>query len=168
MKREIGGTTEREDPLRTHLQRLLDWEDAHTGFEAIIAGIPAELRGRKPDGVPHSPWQILEHLRLAQHDILDFCRNPDYRELSFPDGYWPPTAAPPTPQAWDECVEGFRRDREAMKQLAADPKVDWFAAIPHGQGQTILREILLVADHNAYHLGQLVTVRQLLGNWPPP
>jgi uncharacterized damage-inducible protein DinB len=117
--------------------------------------------------MPHSPWQLLEHLRLTQHDILDFCRNPAYSERAWPKDYWPSSAGPPTAAAWDESVAAFRREREELKQLAADPALDLFARIPHGTGQTYLRELLLVADHNAYHIGQLVLVRRSLGVWPP-
>jgi hypothetical protein len=149
--------------LRQLLARLLDWEDAHIGFDAVVADIAVEHRGSQP-GV-HSLWQLLEHLRRTQLDILEFCRNPDYRELEWPADYWPPLPVPPSPTAWDESVEAFRRDRRALQQLAADASVDLGARIPHGSGQTYLRELLLVADHTAYHLGQLVLVRQLLGIW---
>ena len=150
--------------LRTHLRKLLDWRDAHAGFDAAVDGIPPEFRGRQPEGLPYSPWQLLEHLRLAQHDILDFCRNPEYGEMKWPDDYWPASAEPPSAEAWDESIAGYRADRDALKQLAAE--ADLFAEIPHGSGQTYLRELLLVADHNAYHVGQLVAVRRLLGIWP--
>ena len=151
--------------LRTQLATVLEWHDAHADFDTAVEGLPAELRGRAPDGLPYSPWQLVEHLRLAQHDILDFCRNPAYQEMRWPHDYWPAAAEPPSPGAWEESIAGFRRDREALRALALDPDLDLFAAIPHGQGQTYLRELLLVADHNAYHLGQLVAVRRLLGAW---
>lgn len=154
------------DPLRAQLLRLLDWEDAHAGFDAAADGIPASLRGTRPDGLPYSPWQLVEHARRAQHDILDFCRNPAYVARTWPDEYWPETAAPPTPDAWDESLAAFARDRDALKGLVAEPGRDLFAAIPHGAGQTLLREVLLVADHTAYHVGELVVVRRLLGIWP--
>ena len=115
--------------------------------------------------MPHSPWEIVEHLRVAQHDILDFCRNPTYAELKWPDDYWPATPAPRTATDWDASIAGFHRDLEGMQALAADPGVDLFAKIPHGTGQTYLREILLVIDHNAYHVGELVAVRRMLGSW---
>lgn len=152
------------DALRTHIMKLLDWQDAHLNFDAAVEGLPPEYRGVKPGGLPHSPWQLLEHMRLAQLDILDFCRNPDYREPRMED-YWPRTAEPPTAEAWDESIAGFRNDLDALRQLAADPRLDLFARIPHGTGQTYLRELLLVADHNAYHVGQLMTLRRLLGSW---
>ena len=152
------------DALRTQLIRLLDWQDAHIGFDTAVEGIPPEHRGVRPEGLAHSLWQLLEHMRLAQLDILEFCRNPDYREPPMEE-YWPKTAEPPTEEAWDESISAFRSDLDAMKRLAADPGLDLFATIPHGTGQTYLRELLLVADHNAYHLGQLMTIRRLLGLW---
>ena len=155
----------RDDALRALISKLLDWEDAHASFDAAVEGIPAESRGARRDGVLHSPWQLLEHLRICQKDILEFCRNPNYVERKFED-YWPRTVEPPTAGAWDKSVAAFRRDRDALKDLAADPAVDLFAAIPHGSGQTYLRELVLVADHNAYHVGQLVLLRRLLGAWP--
>lgn len=151
--------------LRAHIAKALDWEDAHVGFDKALEGLPPELRGRRPAGLPYSPWQLIEHLRLTQHDILDFCRNPKYAERDWPKDYWPPTDAPPSPAAWDESVAGFHRERDALKLLANDAALDLFAKIPHGSGQTYFRELLLIADHNAYHLGQLVTVRRLLGAW---
>lgn len=154
-----------DEALRTHLQTLLDWQDAHVGFDAAIEGIPPTLRGVKPAGLPYSLWQSLEHMRICQWDILDFCRNPDYKEMK-PEDYWPKTIQPPAPDAWEKSVGDFRRDREMLKQLAADPALDLFAAIPHGNGQTYLRELLLVSDHNAYHVADLIVVRRLLGIWP--
>ncbi len=151
--------------LRAQLAAVLGWRDAHADLEAAVERLPAALRGRVPEGLPYSPWQLLEHMRLAQHDILDFCRNPAYEEPHWPDDYWPAEAEPPSADAWDASLAGFRRDLEALRALALDESVDLFAAIPHGTGQTYLREILLVADHNAYHLGQLVAVRRLLGAW---
>jgi uncharacterized damage-inducible protein DinB len=154
-----------DQALRAHLTRVLDWGDAHVGFDAAVKGISPAARGAVPEGLDHSPWQLVEHLRRAQHDILDFCRNPKYVELPFPEGYWPPEAAPPSEAAWKESIASFRRDRDALKKLAEDAAVDLFARIPHGTGQTYLRELLLVVDHNAYHVGQLVAVRQALGIW---
>ena len=153
------------DPLRDHLARILDWHDAHVDFDGAVDGIPPELRGKQPKGLPYSPWQLLEHLRIAQHDILDFCVNSKYEEMKWPDEYWPKTVAPPSDEAWTMSIAAFKEDRDAMKRLAADTSIDLFAKIPHGQGQTYLREVLLVADHNSYHVGQLVAVRRLLGAW---
>ena len=154
-----------DDLLRAHVRRLLDWEDAHVGFDAAVRDFPHELRGKQVEGLPYSPWQLVEHMRIAQHDILDFCRNPRYVEMKWPDDYWPKTAEPPSADAWESALAAFHRDREALKQFFVDPGLDLFAKIPHGTGQTYLREALVVADHNAYHLGQLVAVRRLLGNW---
>ncbi|MBO0722340.1 MAG: DinB family protein [Blastocatellia bacterium] len=152
------------DPLRKQLISILDWEDAHAGFAAAIDGIPPDLRGVQPEGLPYSLWQLLEHLRLCQLDILEFCRNPAYQEPASMDEYWPKTSAPPDPKAWDKSIASFLKDREDLKQLAAD-QIDLFDKIPHGNGQTYLRELLLVTDHNAYHIGQLIAVRRLLGCW---
>jgi hypothetical protein len=151
--------------MREHIAKLLDWKDAHAGFEAAVAELPASLQGKQPAGLPYSPWQLLEHLRIAQHDILDFCENPSYSEMSWPDDYWPRSPEPPSPSAWSQSVEQFKRDRAALERLARDPSVDLEARIPHGTGQTYLRELLLAADHTAYHLGELIVVRRLLGAW---
>ena len=152
-------------PLREQLGRLLAWQDAHVSFDTAIAGIPAVSRGKRPRGAAHSPWQILEHLRRAQRDILDFCRDPDYEEKDWPADYWPATPTPPSASAWNDSIRRYREDRKALQELAADTKMDFFARIPHGDGQTYLRELLLAADHAAYHVGELVVVRRLLGIW---
>ena len=155
-----------ESEIRSQLARALGWDEAHADLDRVVDGIAPEFRGRAPDGLPYSPWQLLEHLRLAQEDILDFCRNPDYHERRWPDEYWPPAAEPPDAKAWDRSISAFRRDREALGRLAQDPAMDLTAPLPHGSGQTLLRELLLVLDHNAYHLGELVVVRRALGIWP--
>ena len=152
-----------DSSLRDHLRTLLDWDHAHMKFDDAVEGFPPALRGKRPAGGPHSPWELLEHLRIAQWDILEFTRNPKHVSPPWPAGYWPATEAPPTESAWDESVAAFRADLRALADLTADPSVDLFARIPHGDGQTVLREVLLTADHNAYHLGQLVMVRRLLG-----
>ena len=152
--------------FRDYVARLLDWEEAHAGFAAAVDGLPQPLRGRTPEGLPYSPWQLVEHLRITQHDILDFCVNPDYQELDWPKDYWPPSSAPPSAGAWDESLRQFGEDRAELQQLARDPAVDLTARSPHGSGQTYLRELLLVADHTAYHIGELIVVRRLLGAWP--
>jgi hypothetical protein len=151
--------------LRAQLHKILSWEDAHVGFDAAAGGLPARLHGVTPKGLPHSPWQILEHIRRTQADILEFCVNPAYKELDWPADYWPPSPAPPSAAAWDESVAAVVRDRVALEKLAGDTSIDLFARIPHGSGQTYLRELLLVADHSAYHVGQLVAARQALGAW---
>jgi hypothetical protein len=151
--------------LRDHVLYLLRGGGAHVSFDDAIADLPVHLRGAKPAGVPHSPWRLLEHMRIAQWDILEFSRNPRHVSPKFPDGYWPTGDAPPDDNAWDRSVASFHSDLKAMQDLVADPATDLFAKIPHGDGQTILREALLVADHNAYHLGQLLVVRRALGAW---
>ena len=154
-----------QDSLRNHLLELLGGGHAHLDFDTAIAGLPAALRGKRPDGLPHTPWRLLEHMRIAQWDILRFSIDPNHVSPGFPDGYWPDGDSPPSLAAWDRAVEAFRADLKSMMELVGDARTDLFAPIAHGQGQTILREALLVADHNAYHLGQLVTVRRLLGCW---
>ena len=154
-----------ENDLRAHLVRFLDWEDAHAGFDKAVDGIPPGKRGARAPGFEHSPWQLLEHLRLAQDDILDFCLNPNYQHtLKWPDDYWP-GPEPASDAAWNESIAGFRRSREKMKAVARETP-DLTATVPTGKDrQTYLRAVLLVADHTAYHVGQLVSVRRALGIW---
>lgn len=155
----------RDNALRDHLVRLLDWEEAHVGFDHAVNGIPDAVRGAQAAGFEHSPWQLLEHMRLAQEDILDFCINANYEHtMTWPDDYWP-NAAPPNDAAWLASVASFTRTREQLKSLARDV-ADLTATVPTGKAnQTYLRAILLVADHTAYHVGQLVAVRRALGVW---
>jgi hypothetical protein len=148
--------------LRKHVDNLLRMEGAHLSFNEAVADFPAALRGKKPAGAPHTAWQLLEHMRLAQEDILEFSRSTDYTEKRFPDDYWPTSEAPPNPDSWDKSIKQFQKDLKAMEKLVTDARHDLFTQIPHGQGQTLLREALLVADHNAYHLGQLVFLRKML------
>jgi hypothetical protein len=155
-----------DDSLRAHLRALLHGGGAHLTFDQAVADLPAALRGVRPAGAEHSPWEIVEHLRIAQWDILEFSRSAEHVSPDFPAGYWPAGPEPPDAHAWDRALAAFRADLEAMIALATDPATDLHARIPHGSGQTILREALLVADHNAYHLGELVLVRRLLGAWP--
>jgi DinB superfamily len=155
-----------EDSLREHLIELLSGGHAHLDFETAIADLPEALWGARPAGLPHTPWRLLEHMRIAQWDILRFSVDAQHVSPDFPDGYWPEGDAPPDSAAWDRAVNDFQADLRSMMDLVRNPRTDLFAPIAHGQGQTILREALLVADHNAYHLGQLVTVRRLLGCWP--
>jgi hypothetical protein len=150
--------------MRELLAKLLAWSDAHVGFDDAVADIPEHLRGTQPSGL-HSPWELIEHLRITQHDILDFCLNPKYEEMTWPKDYWPASPEPPSGAAWNDSIARFTRDREALQKLAADPTIDLTAKIPHGDGQTYGREIVLAADHTSYHVGQLVLVRQLLGAW---
>ena len=151
--------------VREHVLSVLRGGHAHVRPEEVLLRFPEKLRGKKVRGAPHTAWELLEHMRITQHDILDFCVNPKYEEMTWPDNYWPSSAEPPSATAWDESVSAFREDRAALEALADDESIDLFAKIPHGDGQTYIREILLVADHNAYHLGQLVAVRQQLGAW---
>jgi len=151
--------------LREQLARLLDWEDAHVGFDKAVDGIPVEKRAACAPGFEHSPWQLIEHLRLAQEDILDFCLNPKYvHNLQWPDDYWP-EPAPPSEEEWQDSIATFIQSREKLKAIARDVK-DLTATTPTGTGnQTYLRAVLLAADHTAYHVGQLVAVRRALGIW---
>ncbi len=148
--------------VRKHIERVLDWHDAHATFDDAVQGIEPADRGRVPEGLPYSPWQLLEHIRLAQSDILEFCVAPRYEEKEWPAGYWP---ASPTPGEgeWERSVAAFHEDLAALKQLARE--ADLLAKVPNGNGQTFLRELLVVADHNAYHVGELVAVRRMLGIW---
>jgi hypothetical protein len=155
------------DALRRHIVDLLHSNHAHVDLEGALRGFPAKLRGVKPKGAPHTAWQLLEHIRIAQWDILEFSRNPKHVSPAWPDGYWPKTEAPPSAAAWNKSIRSFGAGLKSMEKLVADKKGDLLARIPHGDGQTLLREALLVADHNAYHIGQLVLLRRLLGNWSP-
>jgi uncharacterized damage-inducible protein DinB len=158
---------ESPDPLRDQLVHVLEWEEAHVGFDEAIDGIPDDKRGSHAAGFKHTPWQILEHMRVAQKDLLNFCADSQYvHTLKWPEDYWPQSIAPQNPTAWSESIADFRADREKLKQLARDSHVDLFTVVPTGKGQqTYLRAILLVVDHNAYHLGQLVAMRRALGIW---
>jgi hypothetical protein len=160
-----SSVADHDKSLREQLLALLTGGNAHADFEDAIRNLPAELRGKRPKDSPHSPWELLEHLRIAQSDILEFSRDAKHKSPSWPEGYWPQSPAPPDDKAWDKSVRAFRRDLKAMCELVSDPATDLYAKIRHGSGQTILREALLVADHNAYHLGQLILVRKLLGAW---
>lgn len=143
----------------------LDWEQAHASLESAIADFPSELRGRRPSGYPHSAWELVEHIRLAQEDLADFMESPSYAARKWPEGYWPSSPAPPTAAAWDESVAAIERDRKRLQSLATRADLDLTARIPNGSGQTYLRTILVALDHAAYHIGQIVAVRRLLGAW---
>ncbi len=151
--------------LREHVVGVLTGGHAHATFEQAVKNLPVELRGKVPKGAEHSPWQLLEHLRIAQSDILEFSRDAKHQSPKWPEGYWPKEKAPADEKAWDKSVRAFKKDLKAMATLVQDPKTDLFARIAHGDGQTILREALLAADHNAYHVGQLVLVRKMLRAW---
>jgi len=154
-----------QKPLREHLLYVLKGEGAHAPFNQAVKDFPAKLRGQKVGNFPHTAWMLLEHLRLAQLDILEFSRNQKHVSPPWPEGYWPKTEAPPNASAWDDSIKAFRKDLQEMEDLVSDAKTDLYAKIPWGEGQTVLREALLVADHNAYHIGQLVMLRRLLGAW---
>jgi hypothetical protein len=151
--------------LRQHLVSLLRGGHAHATFDDAVKNLAPALRGKRPKGAEHSPWEILEHLRIAQWDLLEFSRDAGHQSPDWPSGYWPSTASPPDAQAWEKSVGAFRKDLDALCALVERRSTDLFRKIPHGDGQTILREALLTADHNAYHVGELVLVRRLLGAW---
>ena len=155
------------DPLRKELIFQLNGGHAHAPLEKVVAGLPAKLQGVVPEGVPHSGWQLLEHLRIAQADILEFCSRKNYREKQWPDDYWPRDTTPPNSRAWNASVHQIRADREQFIKLISNSKADLFAPLAWGEGQTLFHEACLIIDHNAYHLGEMVMVRHLLGAWPP-
>jgi hypothetical protein len=158
-------TKDHEQLLREHLLELLAGGGAHARFEDVIKDLPVKLRGVKPAKFPHTAWMLLEHMRLAQWDILEFSRNAKHVSPEWPGGYWPKDEKPPSAAEWNKSIQQFRSDRKEMEDLVASPKTDLFARIPWGDGQSVLREALLVADHNAYHLGQFVDLRRMLGAW---
>jgi uncharacterized damage-inducible protein DinB len=155
-----------DDAVRDHLMRVFDWEEAHVGFDKAVAAVPPEARGARPPGFEHSVWQLLEHIRIAQDDILDFCLNAAYEHtLSWPDGYWPAAAAPPDDAAWQASIAACTQSRKRLQQVAREVE-DLTVPVPTGKAnQTYLRAILLAADHVAYHVGQIVSVRRALGVW---
>ena len=153
--------------VRDLVARLLGWSDAHVSFDDAVRDLPVHLRGARPAGLSHSPWELLEHIRIAQRDILNFSLTAPYDELEWPSGYWPPSSEPPDSEAWERSISAVREDRNRLQELARDARVDLTAVTPHGTDQTYLRELLLAVDHTAYHIGQIVIVRRLLGAWPP-
>lgn len=157
--------SDHDKALRDHVVYLLGGGGAHLTFDKAIADLPKKFRGAKPANVPHTPWRLLEHMRLAQEDIIDFCTNPEYKEREFPAGYWPKGDAPGSDAEWEKTIQEFHRDLKRMEELVKNSGTDLFAKIPWGDGQTYLREALVLADHNSYHLGELVTVRRALGAW---
>lgn len=150
-----------DDALRQHLARALGWGEAHVTFEDALAGIPVRMRGRRPRGFDHSPWELLEHIRLAQRDLLEFSTNPEYRTGKWPDDYWPQAPAPPSASSWKSSADAVAADRKVLQGFVARAP-DLMAAIPHGKGKTYLRSVLLVLDHTSYHVGQLVMARKVL------
>jgi hypothetical protein len=155
--------------LRAELDRLLSGQGAHADFDAAVADLPAKLRGAKPrsdhGAAAHSPWELIEHMRIAQWDMLEYSRDPKHASPEWPGGYWPNSPEPGSAAAWDNSINSFHRDLKAMRKLVADPAADLFAPFPHGEGQTLLREALQLADHNAYHVGELIFLRRILGAW---
>lgn len=166
MKKKKAAPANHDKVLREHLVYLLKGGGAHVHFTDAVDGFPEAKRGAFIADLPHTGWQLLEHARIAQWDILEFSRNAQHVSPGFPEGYWPKTPVPPDGAAWGKSVETFQRDLQQMIDLVKNPKTDLYAKIPHGEGQTILREALVLADHNAYHLGQLVDLRRALGAWP--
>lgn len=154
-----------DQTLRDHLNYLLEGKGAHASFDDAVKDFPAALRGKRPDGSPHSPWELLEHLRIAQWDILEYTRKPGHVSPEFPAGYWPPSPEPPNTAAWDESVAAFRDDLAGLQALVSDASKDVLAPLEHAPKATITGQVLLTADHNAYHLGQLLFLRRLLGAW---
>lgn len=151
--------------LPDHLGELLEGGQAHITFDDAVKNWPAKLQGVRPKGAAHSAWEVLEHMRIAQWDILEFTRNPKHASPEWPAGYWPKTQAPPNAKAWSNTIKAFRADLNSMIKLVRNKETDFFTPLPHGTGQTVLREALLLADHNAYHLGELLLLRRLLGAW---
>jgi len=163
--KKTHGSGMNDKALREHLVYLLSGGGAHVDFEKAIANLPPGLRGKKVSGFDQSVWRLLEHMRIAQWDILEFSRNPKHASPDWPGGYWPANDAPPNDKAWQNSIRAFHADLQAMQNLVSNPASDLFAPFPHGDGQTLLREAVLIADHNAYHLGQIVMLRRLLGAW---
>ena len=154
-----------EESLRAHILAQLKGGEAHVEFDRAVAGLPPDQRGIKPPGQPHTPWCLVEHMRIAQHDILEFSKDARHKSPKWPDEYWPPDDAPPDNTAWERSIKQFKADRVELESLVKDPANDLLAALPHGKGQTLLREALLVVDHTSYHIGQLIIVRRLIGAW---
>jgi uncharacterized damage-inducible protein DinB len=158
----------KKEEWRAIVASALDWEQAHTKLQNAVKDLPSNLRGKRPASYPHSTWELLDHIRITQHDLLEFCENPKYEEkLKWPHDYWPDTPEPPNADAWDKSIQNIGRDTAAMSKFTENANVDLTAKIPHGTGQTYLRTILLAVDHTSYHVGQIIAVRRLLGAWPP-
>jgi uncharacterized damage-inducible protein DinB len=156
-----------DQPLRDTLAALLDGGQAHVTFDAAVADLPPKARGQRIEGLPHTAWRLVEHMRLCQKDILEYALDPDWQSPPWPTGYWPEGDAPPSGKAWQSAIADFRRDLARLRALVLDPAADLLSPIPHGldASHTIARQAMLAADHNAYHLGQLITLRRALGQW---
>jgi hypothetical protein len=159
-------TTDAIKAVRAIVASALDWQEAHATFDAAVADFPSDLRGRRPEGFPHSAWELVEHIRITHEDLADFMEDANYRVMKWPDDYWPATPAPSSGKAWEQSIAAVRRDRDRIKDMAMRPSIDLTAKIPWGTGQTYLRTILVAVDHTAYHVGQVIAVRRLLGAWP--
>ena len=145
----------------------LTWEQAHASLDHSVQGLAPAVRGKRPTSFPHSAWELLDHIRRTQRDLLEFCTNPKYHELRWPDDYWPDSPAPPDEAAWSECLADIRADAQALADFTVENAATLTEKIPHGTGQTYLRTVLVAMDHTSYHTGQIVAVRRLLGAWPP-
>ena len=155
-----------QEVVKEQLLASLKGHQAHAEFDDVVKNLPVDLRNARVPNVPYTLWHLLEHIRLTQYDILDFIRNPEYKEMEWPKAYWPDEDAEADEKAWKKTIADFRKDRKELAELVSDPKTDFYAKIPHGSGQHILREILLVVDHTAYHLGEFLVMRRMLGAWP--
>lgn len=154
-----------QSKVRSLLLEQLEGQNAHINFERAVEGVPFEDLGKQPAGLPHSIWELAEHIRIAQADIVEFSQNPDYTAPNWPEDYWPKQCSPENDEAWQELLRQVHKDHYTMVQLVKDPSNDLFKPFEHGDGQTLFREAMLIVDHNAYHVGQIVQLRRLLGNW---
>lgn len=152
--------------IRAIVARSLDWEEAHATFDASVANFPGHLRGIRPPNFPHSGWELLEHIRIAQEDLADFMERADYPKIKWPDDYWPKSPEPPSDAAWVDSIALVKKDRDHIKEIANRASLELAARVPWGTGQTYLRTILVAVDHTAYHVGQIIAVRKMLGAWP--
>ncbi|MEO7084328.1 MAG: DinB family protein [Gemmatimonadaceae bacterium] len=155
-----------EDKWREIVASSLDWEQAHATLDSALGGLSPDLRGKRADQFPHSVWELTSHIQRTQHDLLEFCRNPHYQEIKWPDDYWPKSAAPANDAEWLETIDAIHRDTKELAEFTKDASRDLTERIPHGTGQTYLRTVLLAVDHMSYHVGQIIAVRHLLGAWP--
>ena len=157
----------KQEDWRAIVASSLDWEQAHAGLDAALANMPSELRGQRPNGLPHSVWELLDHIRATQHDLLEFCTSENYTEPKWPDDYWPSSPAPTSDADWNACLRSIHADIDAFTKFITETDIDLTSKIPHGTGQTYLRTVLVAIDHNSHHLGQIIITRRLLGSWPP-
>lgn len=158
---------EPNDDWRRIVASSLDWEQAHAKLDSALDKLAPELRGRRPDGLPHSVWELVDHIRRTQHDLLEFCVNPHYHEPKWPDDYWPPSPAPSSDAEWNNALADIHRETALFAEFTIEPDRDLTAKIPHGTGQTYLRTVIVAVVHTAHHVGQIIDVRRLLGAWPP-